>query len=56
MKKSIMFLALLALGLTVQKVMAGGPPPPRVPDGGSTALLLTSGIGALVWCKNRLSR
>jgi hypothetical protein len=57
MKKSIMLLVLIALGLTIQSSFAMPVPGQgQVPDGGATALMLTMGLGGLVWCKNRFRR
>jgi hypothetical protein len=58
MKKSIMFLVLLALALGANKALAngGGPPQITAPDGGSTALMLTAAVGGMTWCWKRLAR
>jgi len=55
MKKSILFLALLALGVTSQSVIASGPPP-NLPDGGTSAVLLTAGVGGLMWARRFFRR
>jgi len=56
MKKSILLLALIVLGLTAQNSFAGFGSGPTVPDGGTTALLLAVAVGGLGWCSKRLRR
>ena len=52
MKKSVLFLILIALGTTAQSLMARtGPPTTPVPDSGTTAAILSLSAGALVWAK-----
>jgi hypothetical protein len=56
MKKSVLFLVLIALGVASQSVFAapnGGLP---TPDGGSTALLLTATVGGLSWVAKRIRK
>jgi hypothetical protein len=55
MKKSVLFLIVILLGLTVESSFAG-PQGFPVPDGGSTALLLAAGVSGLAWCSKRLRR
>ena len=57
MKKSLLLLVLVTLGVTAQSTFATpGAPPALAPDGGTSALLLTAAVGGLVWCKKTLSR
>jgi len=55
MKKLSMFLVLTALVATSQSLFAGGGGP-GAPDGGTTAAMLTVGVGALVWARRHFRR
>jgi hypothetical protein len=57
MKKSILFLVLIALGATSQSLLAnGGGVPGGAPDGGTTVALLSAGVGGLVWARRFFRR
>ena len=58
MKKSVLFLALIVLGVTSQSLLAGAPGGPggSAPDGGTTAALLTVGVGGLAWVRKYFRR
>jgi hypothetical protein len=58
MRKSMLLLVLVALGVTAQSLLASGPPPPggNAPDGGTTAALLTMGVGGLMWARRFFRR
>jgi len=54
MKRTILFLMLLALGVGSQTAFAA--PPPPIPDGGSTMFMLGVGVTGLAWVTKRLRR
>ncbi len=57
MKKSVLFLVLLALAVSSQSLFAGGGSfGGNAPDGGTTASLLTIGVGGLVWVRRFFRR
>jgi hypothetical protein len=58
MKKSLLFVVLIALAATSQSLFAGVSfgPPIASPDGGSTAMMLSAGIGCVMWARSRFSR
>jgi len=57
MKKSLLLLVLITLGITSQSLLACGTnPPPSVPDAASTAALLSVAFGGLVCLRNRFRR
>jgi hypothetical protein len=56
MKKSVLFLVLIALGVSSQSLFAGGGGFGNSPDGGTTAALLTIGVGGLVWVRRFFRR
>jgi hypothetical protein len=55
MKKSFLLLLLITLGITSQSVFAT-PPPPHVPDSGTTSALLAVAVGGLFWARRFLRR
>jgi hypothetical protein len=55
MKKSVLFLVLIAVGVTSQSLLADDHGFP-VPDGGVTAALLTVGMGGLIWARRFFRR
>jgi len=58
MKKSVLFLVLIALGVTSQSLLAngGGVPNGGAPDGGTTVALLSVGVGGLAWARKHFRR
>jgi hypothetical protein len=54
MKKSVLFLVLITLGVTSQSLFAREIVP--TPDGGTTAALLTVGVGGLIWARRFFRR
>jgi hypothetical protein len=54
MKRTLLFLILLALGVGSQSAFAL--PPPTAPDGGSTMFMLGVGVTGLAWVTKRLRR
>jgi hypothetical protein len=57
MKKSLLFLVLIALAATSQSLLAfpaGGFP--STPDGGTTATLFAASVGGLVWARKYFRR
>ena len=55
MKKTLLFLVLLALGVGSQSAFAL-PQGSGAPDGGSTMLMLGVGVSGLAWVTKRLRR
>ena len=57
MKKSSVLLCLIVLGLATQCLVATPTAPPRpTPDGGSTMLMLSAGVGGLACLLKRIRR
>jgi hypothetical protein len=55
MKKSVLFLVLITVGLTSQSLFAEGGGFSS-PDGGTTAALLTVAVGGLIWARRFFRR
>jgi hypothetical protein len=56
MKKSVLFLVLIALGATAQSLLAGGGPQHPAPDSGTTVTMLSAGVGGLMWARKYFRR